>query len=167
MKYFIATILLITISTKRCKSQLSLKEILASSQAEFNWKGYSDTNSIFYQSGKAWGIVSKILFDSVDFFKNDYSFNIVGQVVIDHENSVRFGFCCFNIFLAEVSGDSLVNILKVGETNSDDVNSNMQDGYFQVKIQPKKGQRLFFASSTGEGLREYSLDKLTEKLKKD
>ena len=166
MKYIITSILLITINAKSCKSQQSYKEIIVNSEAEPNWKGYIDNSSIFYQSGKAWGVTTKVIFDATDYFKTDSSFTILGQVVANTNGTVRHGFCCFNIFLAEVKGDSLVNIKRVGITNDKNENPNKSDGHFEIIIKPSKGQRLFFASPGGEGLHEYSLDKLMEKSKK-
>ena len=141
-----------------CKAQNKYRDILFRSEAKPNLEGYVDSTSTVFRSVKFMGHAIHIKIDSVSYNKPDSTFLIVGQSITGNPKDSYTGYCCIRLFLAEVKADSLVNINVIAETNIHTDNPDRPDGYFRVKIRPRKGQRLFFASLAGEALHEFSLE---------
>lgn len=151
----------ILLSGLRSCGQESYKEVLLKGLAAPNYRGYVDREGIFYESRGLNDVAAKVLIKDASFFSSDSSFHIIGKIVTEGSND--HGFCCFRLFLAQAAGDSLLNIVMVGETSNENVDPKKDSGDFDINIKPVDGQWLFIAAGNGRGLFEFNLEGVIKK----
>ena len=143
----------------RCNAQ-DLSILLTDSKIKTSYKGYVDKDSIRFTACEIADVETKVIFDKVSINEPDSSVLVVGQLVVElTDTTVRMGFCCSYVFIAETVSDSLISIEKIGVINSNLDNPSKPDGYFEVVFKPMPQKKLFFCSELGAGLHEYSIAK--------
>lgn len=126
--------------------QRSLIDILKQSEQAPNWVGYVDNKGVFYSCEKADGVHPKITFSKLEYIRSSNMYLIEGRVIVDFSKGSEriIGYCCFDVFLGNLRGDSILNIRKLGSTSFEDSTIGTQNGNFSFKTELSYSQRLFF-----------------------